>query len=164
MAQLKQFVENKKVLIDGVKVHQLKPIVDERGYLMEMMRSDDPNFKGFGQTYVTAVNDGVVKAWHYHEKQTDTFICLSGLVKVVLYDCREGSPTFGIVNEFFIGDRNTQRIQIPPKVMHGFKGVHPDHSLVVNIPDQLFNYEKPDEFRVDPHENDIPYDWSRKDG
>ena len=100
MAQLKQFVENKKVLIDGVKVHQLKPIVDERGYLMEMMRSDDPNFKGFGQTYVTAVNDGVVKAWHYHEKQTDTFICLSGLVKVVLYDCREGSPTFGIVSEF----------------------------------------------------------------
>lgn len=164
MAQLKQFTENKKILIDGVKVHQLKPIVDERGYLMEMMRSDDPDFKGFGQTYVTSVNEGVVKAWHYHEKQTDTFICIYGLIKVVLYDCREDSPTYGIINEFFIGDRNPQRVQIPPKVMHGFKGVNPGYSLVMNLPDQLFNYEKPDEFRVPPHDNDIPYDWARKDG
>lgn len=38
------------------------PIVDERGYLMEMLRSDAPDFKGFGQTYLTAVNEGVVKA------------------------------------------------------------------------------------------------------
>ncbi len=27
-----------------------------------------------------------------------------------------------------------------------------------------YNYNEPDEFRVHPHENDIPYDWSRKDG
>ena len=28
----------------------------------------------------------------------------------------------------------------------------------------VYNYGEPDEFRIDPHENDIPYTWERKDG
>ena len=92
MIQKTAFVLPVKQPIEGVVVHTLKPIVDERGYLMEMLRSDDPNFLGFGQTYLTAVNEDVVKAWHYHEYQTDQFICVHGLIKLVLYDCREGSP------------------------------------------------------------------------
>lgn len=164
MNQLKQFTENKKILIEGVKIHSLKPLVDERGFLMEMMRSDDPDFKGFGQTYITSVNEGVVKAWHYHENQIDTFICVYGMIKLALYDCRKDSSTYGIINEFFIGDKNPLRVQIPTKVMHGFKGISPAFSLIINIPNQLFDYKKPDEFRVHPHENDIPYNWTRKDG
>lgn len=164
MVDLKEFKAKKKVIIDGVKTHQLKPIVDERGFLMEMFRSDDEQFIKFGQTYITAVNEGMVKAWHYHERQTDTFICVYGMAKVVLYDCRKDSPTYGVVNEFFIGDRNPLRVQIPTKVMHGFKGISPGFSLIVNVPDQTYDYKNPDEFRVDPHDNDIPYDWARKDG
>ncbi|MFH0702189.1 MAG: dTDP-4-dehydrorhamnose 3,5-epimerase family protein [bacterium] len=164
MTQLNQFKSNKKILIENVKISQLKPVIDERGFLTEMMRSDDPDYKGFGQTYITSVNENVVKAWHYHEKQTDTFICVYGMIKLVLYDYRKESTTYGIVNEFFIGEKNSLRVQIPTRVMHGFKGISPVFSLVINMPDQLYNYENPDEFRVHPHENDIPYDWSRKDG
>lgn len=164
MTQLKQFKVDRKRLIDGVKVCKLVPIFDDRGFLMEMIRSDDPDFQGFGQTYLTAVNEDVVKAWHYHERQTDTFICVYGMIKLVLYDGREKSPSYGIINEFFIGDKNSQRVQIPTRVMHGFKGVSSGYSLIVNVPDQMYNYEKPDEFRVHPHDNDIPYDWTRQDG
>ena len=164
MKELKQFKIDKKRLIEGVNVHQLKPIVDERGFLMEMIRSDDPEFNGFGQTYLTSVNEGVVKAWHYHEKQIDTFICVYGMIKLVLFDSRENSPTYGIVNEFFIGDKNPQRVQIPTKVMHGLKGISSGYSLIINIPNQMYNYEKPDEFRVHPHDNNIPYVWERQDG
>ncbi len=153
-----------KTYIEGVLVKPLNPIVDERGYLMEMIRSNDPDFKGFGQTYLTAVNEGVTKAWHYHEFQTDNFICVSGLIKLVLYDCREGSATEGMVNEFFLGENSPIRVQIPPGVLHGFKGISAPKSLIVNVPDQLYNYEKPDEYRVDPHHNDVPYDWARQDG
>jgi dTDP-4-dehydrorhamnose 3,5-epimerase len=28
----------------------------------------------------------------------------------------------------------------------------------------VYDYEEPDEFRVEPHGGEIPYDWSRKDG
>lgn len=159
-----QFVLPSKTHIDGVYVTQLKPIVDDRGYLMEMMRSDDPTFSEFGQTYLTAVNFGVVKAWHYHERQTDNFICVHGLIKLALYDCREGSKTEGMVNEFFLGENAPIRVQIPPGVLHGFKGASDGKALVVNVPDKLYDYKQPDEFRVPAHDNNVPYDWSRKDG
>ena len=29
---------------------------------------------------------------------------------------------------------------------------------------EVYDYSNPDEFRVHPHDNDIPYDWTRKDG
>jgi dTDP-4-dehydrorhamnose 3,5-epimerase len=48
--------------IHGVKVRKLNLIADERGWLMEMLRSDWEEFESFGQTYVTACYPGVVKA------------------------------------------------------------------------------------------------------
>lgn len=151
-------------LIDGVRTKQLKVIPDERGYLMEMLRSDDEFYQKFGQAYVTCAYPGVVKGWHYHKKQTDHFICVSGMMKVVLYDGRENSPTKGLVNEFFLGEKNPMLLVIPNLVLHGMKGIGTAPALMINIPTELYNYKEPDEFRVHPHDNDIPYDWDRKDG
>jgi dTDP-4-dehydrorhamnose 3,5-epimerase len=153
-----------KQLIIGVRTKLLKPIVDERGFLMEILRNDDDVFVGFGQTYLTAVNFGVTKAWHYHEHQTDNFACLFGHIKLVLYDCREDSETHGKINEFFIGERNPTLVQIPPGVLHGFKGISQPHALVLNVPDKPYQYAKPDEFRVPAHSTDVPYDWACHDG
>jgi dTDP-4-dehydrorhamnose 3,5-epimerase len=151
-------------LIDGVVLKDLKVIPDERGWLMEILRNDDPFFSKFGQLYMTVAYPGVVKGWHYHKKQTDHFCCVKGMLKVVLYDDRAGSPTRGEVNEFFIGDKRPQLIRIPAGVLHGMKGVGVEPALLVNAPDQVYDYADPDEFRVPPHGNDVPYDWSRKDG
>lgn len=151
-------------MIEGVKTRKLRVIPDERGYLMEMLRSDWEEYEKFGQVYVTAVYPGVVKGWHYHKIQTDHFICLQGMAKVVLYDGREGSPTWGEINEFFIGSLNPMLIKIPPGVMHGFKGISQEIALIVNVPTELYNYQQPDEYRLPAHTDQIPYDWSRKDG
>ena len=68
-------------------------------------RADESElFTKFGQVYVSATYPGVVKAWHYHKVQVDNFACIAGMVKLVLVDTRDGSPTKGAVNEFFIGD------------------------------------------------------------
>ena len=151
-------------MIDGVVVKDLRMIPDERGYLMEMLRSDWPEFERFGQVYVTAVYPGVVKGWHYHKIQTDHFICVSGMAKVVLYDNREGSPTHGEVNEFFMGWQRPRLLKIPPGVLHGFKGIGQEMALIVNVPTELYNYEQPDEYRLPAHTDQVPYDWARKDG
>jgi dTDP-4-dehydrorhamnose 3,5-epimerase len=150
-------------MIEGVQVKTLKVIPDERGWLMEMLRADDPFFQQFGQVYLTAVFPGVVKGWHYHELQTDHFVCVKGMAKVVLYDRREGSPTRGEVNEFFMGERNMILLVIPPGVLHGMKGTGTETAMIVNVPTHTYRYDDPDEYRVDPHDNDIPYDWSRRD-
>jgi len=151
-------------MIAGVTVRKLRLIPDERGFLMEMLRSDWEEFDKFGQVYVTAVYPGVVKGWHYHKIQTDRFVCVAGMAKVVLYDGREDSPTYGEVNEFFMGIQNPILLKIPPGVMHGFKGISQEMTLIVNIPSELYNYEHPDEYRLPAHTDQIPYDWARKDG
>ncbi|BDG07186.1 dTDP-4-dehydrorhamnose 3,5-epimerase family protein [Anaeromyxobacter paludicola] len=151
-------------LIDGVRVKQLKVIPDERGRLMEMLRRDDEVFLEFGQTYLTTMYPGVTKAWHYHKLQHDNFVCVRGMIKLVLFDERDGSPTRGTVNEFFLGDHNAQLVVIPPNVWHGFKNIGETESLIVNIVTKPYDYQSPDEYRLPAHENHIPYDWARKDG
>jgi dTDP-4-dehydrorhamnose 3,5-epimerase len=151
-------------MIEGVQVRKLRLIPDERGFLLEMMRNDWPEFVKFGQAYVTAVYPGVVKGWHYHKIQTDHFVCIHGMAKVVLYDGREGSPTHGEVNEFFMGPLNPIMLTIPQGVYHGFKGIHQEMTLIVNVPSELYDYQHPDEYRLPAHSTEIPYDWSRKDG
>ena len=153
-----------KQLIDGVRTKKLSVHADERGRLMEMLRLDDEIFLQFGQAYLTTAYPGVVKAWHYHRIQTDHFIVVRGMMKVVLYDSREDSPTKGMVNEFFMGDWNPMLLQIPANVYHGFKCISEHEALVVNIPTEMYNYTDPDEYRLDPHTSEIPYDWDRKDG
>lgn len=151
-------------MIDGVKIKKLRVIPDERGRLMEILREDDDLFVRFGQVYMTTTYPGVVKAWHKHEKQTDNIACLMGMIKLALYDGREGSPTRGEVSQFYLGVHNPVLIQVPAGIYHGWMCVSEDEAVVVNIPTEKYDYENPDEQRLDPHTGDIPYDWKRKDG
>lgn len=150
--------------IDGVKVKPLRTIPDERGYLMEILRADESDlFTKFGQAYVSATYPGVVKAWHFHRVQVDNFACLAGMIKLVLVDTRDGSPTKGAVNEFFIGTEQRLLVQIPALVYHGWKCISVEPSLVLNLPTEPYDYQSPDEYRLEPH-GTLPYDWTRNDG
>ncbi len=151
-------------LINGVAVRRAKVLPDERGRLGEIFRADDPWFEKFGQVYFTTTYPGAVKAWHYHKKQTDHFYVISGMVKIVLCDQRKDSPTYGAVNELYLGEYCPGLLRIPPGVLHGWMCVSLTEAYIVNVVSEIYNYEDPDEFRTDPHENNIPYDWTRKDG
>ena len=151
-------------MISGVKIKKLKVIPDERGRLMEILREDDELFSRFGQVYMTTAYPGVVKGWHYHKKQFDNMAVVKGMMKIVLYDGRKDSLTFGELNEFIAGEHNPILVHIPPLVYHGFKCISAEEAIVVNTPTEKYHYSEPDEFRVHPHNSDIPYDWERKDG
>ena len=148
-------------MIDGVVLKQLKQIRDDRGYLMEMLRSDWPEFKNckFGQCYVTVCNPRIAKAWHYHKKQTDRFVVVKGMARIALFDARKKSKTKGELNEFVIGEDNPALLVIPKGIVHGFTSANEQPAYIVNIPNQLYNYSKPDEFRIPFDTKDIPYDW-----
>ena len=151
-------------MIAGVEIKRLKVIPDERGRLMETLRSDDDLFIKFGQAYITTAYPGVVKGWHYHKIQVDNFIGVRGMFKVVLYDNREGSPTRGEIDEFFLGVHNPMLLQIPRLVLHGFKAVGTEEAIMLNLPTEPYRHDDPDEFRLPADDPRIPYDWARKDG
>ncbi|HEY9188863.1 MAG TPA: dTDP-4-dehydrorhamnose 3,5-epimerase family protein [Bacteroidota bacterium] len=151
-------------MIDGIKLKKLKFIPDERGRLMEILRCDDDLFIKFGQVYMTTTYPQVIKAWHYHKLQFDSFICIKGMVKLVCYDAREESKTKGEVNEFFVGEHNLSLIQIPPMVFHGWKCISETEAWVLNVVTEPYNYNNPDEFRLPYNSSEIPYDWQIKMG
>ena len=131
---------------------------------MELMRSDWDLFEKFGQVYLTTVYPGVVKAWHYHKKQTDNMICIKGMLKLVLYDSRKTSSTYKEVNEVFFGEQKPLLVKIPPLVYHGFKAIGGETAYDINVPTQPYNYKAPDEFRLPPDTKQIPYDWGLAPG
>ncbi len=147
-------------MIKGVSVHPLKQIPDERGKIMHMLRVDDPHFEKFGEIYFSVVYPGVVKGWHLHKQMTLNYAVIAGMIKLVLYDDREESPTRGELTELFVGESNYALVRIPPGVWNGFKGVGTEPAIVANCATLPHN---PEEIvRMDPFDNNIPYDWARE--
>lgn len=151
-------------MIDGLRVRTAKVIPDQRGRLGEIMRADDPAFTKFGQVYFTTTYPNVVKAWHFHKIQTDNFYVAKGLIKIGLYDERDDSPTKGQVNEIYLGEHCPGVVTIPPGIQHGWMCVGDTEAYIINVVSEMYNYQSPDEYRTDPHDNHIPYDWAHKDG
>jgi len=151
-------------MIQDVEIKNLKVITDNRGFLMEMLRCDDPIFEKFGQVYLSVCNPNIVKGWHYHKKQVDHFVIVKGNAKVVMYDLREGSPTKGEVQEVFMGENNPILLKIPAFVLHGMTPADNNPIYLVNCPTLPYEYKNPDEFRVDFKSKDIPYDWGLEEG
>ena len=147
-------------MINGVKVKSLNINLDDRGYLMEIIRNDEAFFTGFGQCYITTCFPGIVKAWHMHEKQEDNICAVNGNVKLVLADLREKSPTFNEINEFFIGEKTPLLIKVPPGVFHGFTPLGGDSAVILNLPSEPYNSENPDEHRLPYDTRKIDYSWS----
>jgi dTDP-4-dehydrorhamnose 3,5-epimerase len=147
-------------MIDGVIISPLKQIVDERGKIMHMLRSDAPYFKGFGEIYFSFVQPNAIKGWHMHKKMTLNYAVPCGKIKLVLYDYREESPTKGELMELFLSPDDYFLVSVPPLVWNGFKGIGSEISLVANCATLPHN---PDEIeRMDPFTDKIPYDWNIK--
>ena len=144
-------------MIEGVLVKPLKKIPDERGCVYHMLRADDPVFEMFGEIYFSLVYPDVVKGWHLHKEMTLNYAVISGMIKLVLYDERELSPTKGSLMELFIGEENYCLVKIPALVWNGFKGIGTKPALVANCSTLPHS---PDEIvRLDPYTDKIPYDW-----
>lgn len=147
-------------MIDGVLVHPLRRIPDERGTISHMLRRTDPHFKEFGEIYFSSIYQGAIKGWHLHEVMTLNYVCIFGRIKMVLFDDRDGSPTRGELMEVFLGPDNYSLVVVPPMVWNGFKGIAPE-SIVANC--ATHPHDPTRSKRMDPRQNHIPYSWERRD-
>jgi len=154
-------------MADGTEIHDvqitpLRRIPDERGAILHMLREDSPLFERFGEIYFSTVYPGVVKGWHIHKRMTLNYAVPVGMVKLVCHDDRPDSPTRGAIQEIHLGELNYALVTIPPLVWNGFKGEGDGTALVANCATTAHDPGEID--RVDPFDNDIPYDWDLKHG
>jgi dTDP-4-dehydrorhamnose 3,5-epimerase len=147
--------------IHDVVIRPMKQFPDERGTVKHIMKTTDPEFKGFGEVYSSSIYPGVVKGWNLHQKVTLNYVVLQGAIKLVLYDDREQSPSRGTVQEIFMGDSNYVRVTVPPGIWSGFQCTGTETALVCNVID--FPHDPSEAQRCDPHDNHIPYVWTQKD-
>lgn len=154
-------MENIESKIEGVKIIPLRKIPDERGAIMRGVRKDDI-LNEFGEVYFSKINHGAIKGWHIHETLILNYICIYGAVKLVLYDMRKKSSTYKQLQEIFMGEDNYCLVHIPPGIANGTKGLYSPYSIVCNVASEPHN---PDikYLRIDPHSDEIPYKWERKD-
>lgn len=149
-------------MIDGVSIHPLRRIADERGKIMHMLRSDSPHFQRFGEIYFSCIYPGAIKAWHIHKEMTLNYAVVHGEIKLVLFDEREGSPTRGELQEIFLGQSNYALVTIPPMVWNGFKGIGNEQAIVANC--STLPHDPTEIDRLDPFSKRIPYDWAIRHG
>src|ERR1700710_406206 len=146
----------------GIEVRPLRRIADERGCILHMRRDDDEAFTRFGEIYFSTIYPGVVKGWHRHRRMTLNYAVPVGMIKLVCYDDRPGSPTKGRITELHLGEHSYSLVTIPPMIWNGFACEGPSTALVANC---STTHHDPEEIeRLDPHGDVIPYDWARRDG
>ena len=144
-------------MIEGVELTPLKVISGDSGDVLHAMKRTEFSFHGFGEAYFSTVNKGAIKAWKRHHKMTLNLVVPCGEIKFVLYDDRQGSPTYGQINELPLSLQNYQRLTVPPMVWLGFKGLSDNLNMLMNVSNIPHD---PDEYdRIDAYKNHINYQW-----
>ncbi|HSX21440.1 MAG TPA: dTDP-4-dehydrorhamnose 3,5-epimerase family protein [Gaiellaceae bacterium] len=120
---------------------------DERGWFTELIRASalpEP----IRQANLSRSQKGVIRGLHYHLRgQSDLFVCLEGMVRIVVLD-RESGETF----TEDVGDDNPVAIYVPGVHAHGYEA----------LTDCLFAYLVTEEYdAAEPDEHTIPWDDER---
>jgi len=145
--------------IKGVIIVKLNQIVDSKGSVLHMIKLSSPEFKIFGECYISEINHNSIKGWKLHSKQTQNISVPSGKIKMVLYDSREDSSTFKELIELNLGrPDNYLRITIPPGVIYGFKGLSSPNALLVNCTD--IEHDPNESITFSLEDNKVPFLWN----
>ena len=145
--------------INGIKITPLKIISDHRGSVMHMLRNDSQDFEKFGEIYFSTVIKNGIKAWHLHKEATLNYVCIKGIVKLVLFDDRSSSSTKGNYQELILSPKNYFLVSIPPFIWNGFKNLDNEESIIancLNIP-----HNEKEMVRESYNSKNFNFDWSK---
>ena len=148
----------KQSAIAGTSVTVLRQITDDRGAVLHMLRSDSPDYTGFGECYFSEVLPGVVKAWKKHSLQTQNLCVPVGRLRMVMYDGRGGSVSHGHLQVLELGRPDAYlRLCIPPGVWYGFGCMGATAALLANCVD--LPHDPAESETCMPGDPMIPFSW-----
>lgn len=149
-------------MIEGVVIKKLIRHCDDRGFFMEVLRDDDQLLSRFGQASFSKSYPGVIKAFHYHEKQDDLWFFPSGNAQVVLFDFRDESSTKGETQVVYMGEDNPLLLLIPIGVAHGYRVLGQEPAVIMYFTTKSYDPADPDEKRIPWNDPLIGFDWTTR--
>ena len=144
-------------MIKDVIITPLKQIKDDRGSVMHMLRNDDNVFKTFGEIYFSTIFCNKIKGWHLHKESYLNYACVSGEVKLVLYDDRSSSSTRNQYEEIILSPDKYVLVTIPPNLWNGFKGLGKGQSIIANC--LTFPHSEKEMVRKSYDDKYFQYNW-----
>lgn len=152
-------VEN-HVIISDVEIVPLKIIKDHRGAVMHMLKAPLDSKLEFGEIYFSVVNSGIVKGWKRHKVIHQNMVVPEGMIRLVIYDDRQESKTYGNIQTIDFGTENYVLVKLPPMIWYSFSSIAKNHSIIANCISEPHSAE---EGEILPLETDkIPYKWEIK--
>ena len=147
--------------IDGVEAKVLIRRQDHRGNLCECLTTRDGDIAPIVHVYAVTAAPKSVRAWVYHKYQWDRLVYTQGQFRVVLYDIRDNSPTYGKLDVLEVGLMMPTLLLIPPFVVHGVENYGERDETFINMPTNVYYPGKPDKFRLAKDHPGIPYTFGR---
>lgn len=149
-------------ILQDVKVIEVRNVNTCNRMLTEVFRSDwKIDDAPVDQVLQVTLGPGEISAWHVHRQTRDRLFVNHGAVRIVLYDARRASSTYGGVNEFRFGSHRPALVLVPPGVWHGIQNMRERASRVLNLVDRAYSYEDPDHWRLPLDSPSIPYRFDR---
>ena len=152
------------VPIEGVIFRPTRPVPHDDGTVTEVARGSWSELGNpLVQVHITTTLAGRVRAWGLHQLGTDRLFVVSGLVRIVVFDGRKGSPTQGRLNIFTVSEKNPGLLIVPPNLYHGWKNIGVTEAVIINMPDRMYDYTTPDALDL-PWDSEaaariVPYTW-----
>ena len=143
--------------IEGVVMQRLNTYYDDRGDLTVLMSDIYDATHHTPHVYLVTTAPKSVRAWVYHKRQHDRLAYTQGDIRVVLYDLRKDSPTYGKLNVLDVGENNKLLLTIPPFVVHGVQNRGEESAQFINLPTKAYDPSFPDKSRVPKDSPEIPY-------
>jgi dTDP-4-dehydrorhamnose 3,5-epimerase len=150
--------------IDGVKLARVPGHHDHRGALFPFLDFGNPFWADpVVHGYLFTIRPGRIKGWGMHRRQADRYVVVSGDLRTVLYDGREGSPTRGAFAQVHFTRGTEGLLHIPPGVWHATQNYGRTLGRVFNLPTHRFDPADPDKYRIGVDSGEIPFDWRLPD-
>jgi dTDP-4-dehydrorhamnose 3,5-epimerase len=115
-------------------VIDLKKYKDERGYSVELWRTDElPNWFMPLQSYFSMTLPGITRGPHSHLTQADAFTFVGpGNFYFYIWDQKDN------YDRYYVGEERPKLIIVPPRIIHAYKNISNVPGIVINSPNQLY--------------------------
>ncbi|MDG6962106.1 MAG: cupin domain-containing protein [Nitrososphaerota archaeon] len=127
-----------------LRVRKLNVKKDNRGWLAELLRSEDTGAHQFGQIIVTTARTGQTKGNHYHLRKREWYCIVKGKGKLSVMNRKTRE-----IAELVMGEDNMVTVEIPIGTLHWITNTSEEEMVLIVYTDEPFKPEDPDTFFED---------------
>lgn len=114
---------------------------DERGWLAEVIKTEDVGSHPFGLIHITTAKPGYTKGGHFHKRKTEWFCVIKGQGQLFLKDLESGEE-----KSLKLWEEDMSLVRIPPFIFHSIKNVGNDEMYVLAYVSEGFDPKDPDTY------------------